>query len=244
MELSQRAHAPGRSRRAATSALAPLAASQMVRIEDLPLRLPPLIAETVAAEGRRRWRAALEIATVAGEQPAASIADLIKLDERGRCIGPLPPHPISTPPLRRDRGRAARGQRQAGDRDRAHAPAGRRARSFAVAYLVIAVRLVTVTLLSDGDASRACAESRRASRSRSSAARSSTATASCWPRTWQTWSLYANPQQIMRRRRGGRAPDRAVSRTSARSPCASKLHQRAFVRMAEARPHAAASNMP
>ena len=58
-------------------ALAPLAASQMVRIEDLPLRLPPLIAETAPLKDDA---ASLQpsSATVVAEQPAASIADLIK----------------------------------------------------------------------------------------------------------------------------------------------------------------------
>jgi hypothetical protein len=58
-------------------ALAPLAASQMVRIEDLPLRLPPLIAESAPLkdDGARLQPSS---ATVTAEQPAASIADLIK----------------------------------------------------------------------------------------------------------------------------------------------------------------------
>ena len=57
--------------------LAPLAAGQMMRIEDLPLRLPPLIAETAPLKGDG---ATLQpsSATVAAEQPAASITDLIK----------------------------------------------------------------------------------------------------------------------------------------------------------------------
>jgi hypothetical protein len=57
--------------------LAPLAASQMVRIEDLPLRLPPLIAETAPLkdDGAHLQPSS---ATVAAEQPAASITDLIK----------------------------------------------------------------------------------------------------------------------------------------------------------------------
>ncbi len=53
--------------------LAPLLADQMVRIDDLPLRLPPLIAETapVADAG-----AAVRPSSAAA--PAASIADLIE----------------------------------------------------------------------------------------------------------------------------------------------------------------------
>ena len=49
----------------------------MVRIEDLPLRLPPLIAESAPLkdDGARLQPSS---ATVAAEQPAASIADLIK----------------------------------------------------------------------------------------------------------------------------------------------------------------------
>ncbi len=58
-------------------ALAPLSSSQMVRIEDLPLRLPPLIAETAPLQDED---AAVQpsSATVGSEQPAGSIADLIK----------------------------------------------------------------------------------------------------------------------------------------------------------------------
>jgi hypothetical protein len=57
--------------------LTPLAASQMVRIEDLPLRLPPLIAETVPLkdEGGSVERSS---ATLGAEPPAKSITDLIK----------------------------------------------------------------------------------------------------------------------------------------------------------------------
>jgi hypothetical protein len=58
-------------------ALAPLAAGQMVRIEDLPLRLPPLIAETAPLKDDAA-RVQPSSATAAGEHPAGSIADLIK----------------------------------------------------------------------------------------------------------------------------------------------------------------------
>ena len=58
-------------------ALAPLSASQMVRIEDLPLRLPPLIAETAPLKdgGASVERSS---ATMGAEPPATSITDLIK----------------------------------------------------------------------------------------------------------------------------------------------------------------------
>jgi hypothetical protein len=57
--------------------LAPLSASQMVRIEDLPLRLPPLIAETAPLKdaGVSVERSS---ATISAEPPAKSITDLIK----------------------------------------------------------------------------------------------------------------------------------------------------------------------
>jgi hypothetical protein len=58
-------------------ALAPLSAGQMVRIEDLPLRLPPLIAETAPLKdaGASVERSS---ATISAEPPATSITDLIK----------------------------------------------------------------------------------------------------------------------------------------------------------------------
>jgi hypothetical protein len=56
--------------------LAPLAAGQMMRIEDLPLRLPPLIAETAPLKDDSAHLQPSS-ATVAAEQPAASITDLI-----------------------------------------------------------------------------------------------------------------------------------------------------------------------
>jgi len=64
-------------------ALAPLASGQMVRIEDLPLRLPPLIAETAPLKddgaGVRPSSITTEQARPpAGAEPATSIADLIK----------------------------------------------------------------------------------------------------------------------------------------------------------------------
>jgi hypothetical protein len=64
-------------------ALAPLAASQMVRIEDLPLRLPPLIAETAPLkdDGARVRPSSITTEQAdppAGAEPATSIADLIK----------------------------------------------------------------------------------------------------------------------------------------------------------------------
>ena len=57
--------------------LAPLSASQMVRIEDLPLRLPPLIAETAPLkdDGGSVERSS---ATVGAGPPVTSITDLIK----------------------------------------------------------------------------------------------------------------------------------------------------------------------
>jgi cell division protein FtsL len=55
--------------------LAPLAAGQMVRIEDLPLRLPPLIAETVPLGADEP---AIQPSSATTEEPPASIADLIK----------------------------------------------------------------------------------------------------------------------------------------------------------------------
>jgi len=58
-------------------ALTPLSSGQMVRIEDLPLRLPPLIAETAPLKDDGAG-VQPSSATVAGAQPAASIADLIK----------------------------------------------------------------------------------------------------------------------------------------------------------------------
>lgn len=64
-------------------ALAPLSSGQMVRIEDLPLRLPPLIAETAPL---KEDGAGVRPSVVTTEQtsppvstePATSIADLIK----------------------------------------------------------------------------------------------------------------------------------------------------------------------
>ena len=57
-------------------ALAPLSSGQMVRIEDLPLRLPPLIAESAPLKDDSAHLQPSS-ATVAAEQPAASITDLI-----------------------------------------------------------------------------------------------------------------------------------------------------------------------
>jgi hypothetical protein len=64
-------------------ALAPLSADQMVRIEDLPLRLPPLIAETAPLKDDRIGPRPSSLTTEqasppADAQPATSIADLIK----------------------------------------------------------------------------------------------------------------------------------------------------------------------
>jgi len=58
-------------------ALAPLAAGQMVRIEDLPLRLPPLIAETAPLKDER-GSVERSYATVSALPPATSITDLIR----------------------------------------------------------------------------------------------------------------------------------------------------------------------
>ena len=63
--------------------LAPLAAGQMMRIEDLPLRLPPLIAETTPLKDEREGVRPSSITTErasppADAKPAESIADLIK----------------------------------------------------------------------------------------------------------------------------------------------------------------------
>ncbi len=58
-------------------ALAPLSSSQMVRIEDLPLRLPPLIAETTPLKDEG-GSVEPSSATFGTEPPATSIADLIK----------------------------------------------------------------------------------------------------------------------------------------------------------------------
>jgi hypothetical protein len=63
--------------------LAPLSAGQMIRIEDLPLRLPPLIAETAPLKddqaGVRPSSITAEPASPpADAPPATSIADLIK----------------------------------------------------------------------------------------------------------------------------------------------------------------------
>lgn len=63
--------------------LAPLSADQMVRIEDLPLRLPPLIAETTPlkddqAGPRPSSITAEQPGPPAAAKPAESIADLIK----------------------------------------------------------------------------------------------------------------------------------------------------------------------
>jgi hypothetical protein len=54
--------------------LAPISASQMLRIEDLPLRLPPLIAETTPLT---EDMPALQESSARSEPPA-SIADLIR----------------------------------------------------------------------------------------------------------------------------------------------------------------------
>ena len=64
-------------------ALAPLSAEQMVRIEDLPLRLPPLIAETAPLKDEREGVHPSSITTEQASppsqaKPAESIADLIK----------------------------------------------------------------------------------------------------------------------------------------------------------------------
>jgi len=55
--------------------LAPLSAAQMVRIEDLPLRLPPLIAESspLPADGAK-----IQPSSMAPEAPPATITDLIE----------------------------------------------------------------------------------------------------------------------------------------------------------------------
>jgi hypothetical protein len=58
-------------------ALAPLSAGQMVRIEDLPLRLPPLIAETAPLKDKD-GSVERSSATVDVEPRATSITDLIK----------------------------------------------------------------------------------------------------------------------------------------------------------------------
>jgi hypothetical protein len=64
-------------------ALAPLSADQMVRIEDLPLRLPPLIAETTPLKDDRAGVRPSSVTTEqasphADAQTATSITDLIK----------------------------------------------------------------------------------------------------------------------------------------------------------------------
>jgi hypothetical protein len=64
--------------------LAPLSATQMMRIEDLPLRLPPLIAETapLPAPGPTiqpsSITTAVEVPPRTAEPPPTSIADLIE----------------------------------------------------------------------------------------------------------------------------------------------------------------------
>jgi hypothetical protein len=64
--------------------LAPLSANQMMRIEDLPLRLPPLIAETAPLPDPGPSIQPSSITTAAevlprkAEPPPTSIADLIK----------------------------------------------------------------------------------------------------------------------------------------------------------------------
>ncbi|MGH6930272.1 MAG: cell division protein FtsL [Dongiaceae bacterium] len=64
--------------------LAPLSANQMMRIEDLPLRLPPLIAETAPLPDPGPSIQSSSIATTAevpstkAEPPPTSIADLIE----------------------------------------------------------------------------------------------------------------------------------------------------------------------
>jgi hypothetical protein len=63
--------------------LVPLSAEQMVRIEDLPLRLPPLIAESAPLKDDQAGVKPSSITTEqasppADAQPATSIADLIK----------------------------------------------------------------------------------------------------------------------------------------------------------------------
>jgi hypothetical protein len=57
--------------------LAPLSADQMMRIEDLPLRLPPLIAETAPLPDPGPTIQPSSV-TEAAEPPPTSIADLIK----------------------------------------------------------------------------------------------------------------------------------------------------------------------
>lgn len=64
--------------------LAPLSATQMVRIEDLPLRLPPLIAETAPLPDPgpsiqpSSITTTAEVPSTKAEPPPTSITDLIK----------------------------------------------------------------------------------------------------------------------------------------------------------------------
>lgn len=58
--------------------LAPLSANQMMRIEDLPLRLPPLIAETAPLPDPEPSIRPSSATVAAEPPPPASIADLIK----------------------------------------------------------------------------------------------------------------------------------------------------------------------
>jgi hypothetical protein len=62
--------------------LAPLSASQMMRIEDLPLRLPPLIAETAPlpapAHSIQPSNVTAPVGAPAKAEPPTSIADLIR----------------------------------------------------------------------------------------------------------------------------------------------------------------------
>jgi len=87
----------------------------------LPLRLPPLIAETAPLKDDGA-RVQPSSATVTGEQPRRA-SPISSSGRAGRHDGPLAaPHlHAAASPRRR---RATPRQRQAGDRDRPHAPAG------------------------------------------------------------------------------------------------------------------------
>jgi cell division protein FtsI (penicillin-binding protein 3) len=104
------------------------------------------------------------------------------------------PHPISTPPLHRDEVVQLEGNaKRAIETGRTRLLVA--GALFAVAYLVIAVRLATVTLLSNGDEPR-LAESPNQPlpvERGEIVDRNGVVLAT----NLETWSLYANPQQIM-----------------------------------------------
>ena len=100
------------------------------------------------------------------------------------------------------------------------------------------LRLVDVTLLSDGAEPR-LPHRRPPQRAGRSAPTSSTATACVLATNLATASLFANPQQMHRCRRGGRASSPRRCPISSATELRAKLDQRQELRLAQAQPDAA-----